>query len=434
MPVRSLAFRKAMLVLSCMAIFAAIPGVSMLQGLLAVPIGDDLGWSLPAFMASISISAVAMIFAQEPVRLLCEKAPIGGFLVGVLALTALFRGIRFFVDSLVGWYITAALSGFCCGLVVYVPMPPLSARWFPRHVGTVTGIIALGSSLGTALLSPVVQACIDGEGWRAACALMGAMTLAPAPLVALFVRGGNAPSGTGEEAGAAVSPEALPADGVASDGYAVQERGLRGSNVGWPVSISTAPGKRGMPSPMPLSVLFAVVLLVSLAGNMAAQVPAVTVSLGFGSTVAALGLTVLAMASAGGEVLFGVISDRYGAARCAAVSFVVAAMGFMLLWLAPSWAGVLYGAWGAIGLGCASLSLLPGLLARQLFPQRVAAVTARLSTAAALANALSPVALSLGPAFAGSYAPVLAALAFLFAASALVFARGARPCIFGEAR
>lgn len=401
-----LTFRKAMLVLSCAAVFVAVPGISMLQGLLALPIIADLRWDLPSFMLSVGISAFAMIFAQEPARRLCSKVPVGGFLLGALVFTALFRSARFFVSTLTGWYITAVLSGFCCGLVVYVPVPMIASQWFPSRMGTMTAAIMLGSPLGTALLSPLAQLCIDLAGWRVACLAMGVATLAPVPLVALFVRNSPAPS-----VGLMSAPSA----------------DLRSS----PPEVRSGGGCLPKETCRLLACLLIVVFSVSLADNMPAQAPAVAASFGFDSSVAAVGLTILAGAGAMGKIVFGLGSDRYGADRCTIVCCTVTLLGFLALLFAPYSAAILYGGWAAVGFGCAPLPLLPGLLAHRFFARDALRISSRLSAGAAAANAIGPVALSLGPAWTGSYAPVFIALASVFAFNIVVLAavtvKGNRP-------
>lgn len=357
---------------------------------------NDLGWSLPSFMLSMSISAFAMIFAQEPARILCAKVPVGGFLLGALVFTALFRSARFFVDTLTGWYATAALSGFCCGLVVYVPVPMIASRWFPDRAGAMTAAIMLGSPLGTALLSPLTQLCIDLAGWRVACLAMGVATLAPAPLVALFVRDAPAPSAGSASVAPLVSDANSPEESVEGEGLLPKEaRRL-------------------------LVCLLVVVFSVSLADNMPAQAPAVALSFGFDSSVAAAGLALLAGAGAAGKMVFGLGSDRYGADRCTVACCVVTLVGLVLLVLAPRGAAFLYGGWLAVGFGCAAFPLLPGLLAQRFFPKDALRMSARLSTGAAAANAIGPVVLSLGSEWAGSYAPVFIGLAMAFAFSSLI--------------
>jgi MFS family permease len=101
------------------------------------------------------------------------------------------------VSPSIWWF--ALIHCFVLGMfgssATFAPLLADTARWFVRRRGIAVALFASGNYLAGALWPPIVQHFVDGYGWRAAYAGMGAFCLLTMPLLAWRL-GARAPADT----------------------------------------------------------------------------------------------------------------------------------------------------------------------------------------------------------------------------------------------
>lgn len=157
----------------------------------------DLGWSRAETALGYGLSWLCMIVFSPLVGHLFDRfgsrvvVPVGGAALGLgLALSGIItQPWQYYV--LYGVVIAFGISA------TMGPTGPQLARWFVRRRGLAMAIAAAGSSAGTLLFMPVVQAWIDGMGWRTGLLVYGAVVAGIIiPVAALLQRDRPAAMGT----------------------------------------------------------------------------------------------------------------------------------------------------------------------------------------------------------------------------------------------
>ena len=90
----------------------------------------------------------------------------------------------------------------------FSPLVADTSFWFEKRRGFAIGIVISGNYIGGTIWPPIVQALIDGVGWRNALVLVGLFCLATIPPLALMLR--RRPRALVEEAAAGATAPARP--------------------------------------------------------------------------------------------------------------------------------------------------------------------------------------------------------------------------------
>ncbi|MGL5852489.1 MAG: MFS transporter [Phycicoccus sp.] len=93
------------------------------------------------------------------------------------------------------WLLWGLLIGVGTGSIALVFGAIVANRWFHTHRGLVTGVFSAGGATGQLLFLPLVARTTEQVGWRAAAAIVAALSLVVAGLVAAFL--GERPAGHG---------------------------------------------------------------------------------------------------------------------------------------------------------------------------------------------------------------------------------------------
>lgn len=118
----------------------------------------------------------------------------------------------FLAASAPSFWVYAFAFGVPIGLLgasaTFSPLVADTSFWFEKRRGFAIGIVISGNYIGGTIWPPIVQALIDGVGWRNALVLVGLFCLATIPPLALMLR--RRPRALAEEEAAGVRAPARP--------------------------------------------------------------------------------------------------------------------------------------------------------------------------------------------------------------------------------
>ncbi len=267
-------------------------------GVLLVTFVREFGWSRGGISAAFSLHLlsygvvapfVGMAFDRYDRRRLLTLA---GALLGAAtaSLAALNSPWQLYLLYGLGGGVASAGLGF-------VPHVRIIGEWFARKKGLALGV-ALAGSGAASLLAPAVQFLSDHLGWRRALAILGAFIVLTACPATWW--GQREPPARG----------AAAAEGI----------GRR-----WPPAL-----RRDLAW---LGVAYA--LHGFLAHMILAHEAAYLVDLGFATLWATSLLGGIGLFSVAGNVVWGILSDRWGSLRACGVAFAVSLLGILLLLMLP---------------------------------------------------------------------------------------------------
>jgi len=275
-------------------------------GIFFKPVLKEFGWtravtagafSLCSFiqgLLAIAMGALTDRFGPRLVMTLCGLLLGAGYLL-MSQLNALWQLYLFF--SIV---IGIGMGGS------FAPMMTLTARWFVRRRGMMTGIVASGTGLGSVIGPLLAGLLISRYGWRASFATLGVTIFVVMVLAALPLRrapghitGGSAGNGTGEQ---------VP--GIQQEGIDFHDA-IR-SRQFW--------------------TLFGVIFCLgfSIFSVMVHMAPHVT-DLGFSQATAANVIAAIGIACIAGRILFGKVLDKIGSRNGFILGFAIMAFSLFLV-------------------------------------------------------------------------------------------------------
>lgn len=275
-----------------------------------------------------------------------------------------------------------------------VPHTRVVSSWFARNRGMALGIAITGIPLMSALISPAMSALIAAEGWRAGYYLLAALALLVAlPLNRFFVSERAATTGA-DDAGA----------------EAVAEEGL---------DLRDAVRSR------PFWLLMAAMILINIPGGgfLNQLVPLLTDG-GFAAEVAAVMVSVFAVAVIAGRLASGFLLDRVSPGFAAAAFTFAPAAGMLLLLVAPIDSVFAIGIAVAL-IGAqqgAEIDLLAFFTARHFGLRRYSSIYAVGYAVATIATGFGVLAFGLCHDLTGTYDAALILSAATFAVGGLCFA------------
>ena len=169
--------------------FIAVGAQTGVIGAFAKPMTDALGWSrtelfLAETVGQLAMAVVGVALGSHVDRLGARRLMLAGITVLVPALLLISQ-----VETLWQWLLLRGLlfvvgAAMVSSLVVTVTV----SKWFVTRRGQALGAAAMGVSLAGVVWPPLATAAIDGLGWRAAWALVGAIALVALIPAALVMR------------------------------------------------------------------------------------------------------------------------------------------------------------------------------------------------------------------------------------------------------
>ena len=371
-------------------------------GLFIVPIEETFGWSRTEISASLSFAAVGGLSAPLLGRAM-DRFGARPIIVVSLAVFGLSFCLRPLMTELWHWYALSFLQFVTFAGLSVLPAGRLVAAWFPRIRGRMTGIAATGNNVGGLVMPVCIAALLAAMPWTDACVVIGLAAFAIAGAAALVIR--EAPP-----AGAALSGRPGAAgERAAMSGASLPDQDLR-----------EAVRTRAF-----YAVLAAITLGTFTYATIIPHMLAHLANKGMGNAAALSALASVATAGIFGKLLFGWLSERFGARRMM-MSNLIGQAAFTALIAVAGHTGVLAVAAPLYGLFMGGFGALYILLVQESFGLR------HYGSMMGLMNLGTIVSFGLGPLIAGvsfdvsgGYGTAFLVVGGLFVAGAgaLVFAR-----------
>jgi MFS transporter, OFA family, oxalate/formate antiporter len=270
-----------------------------------LPLEREFGWRRAdtSWVYTIAIVTFALTFVAAG-RIQDLKGPkICAFLGGLLVSGGFF--LSSYTSSLLFLYVAfGVVVGLGNGFGYATPIP-VASKWFPDKRGLVVGLMVGGYGAGSALLGPLAIRLISSVGWRPTFQILGVVFFVMTMIGTALLK--NPPAGYRP-------PNWQPASGiVASVDYRTAE----------------------MLATPTFYLMWVAYCLGTTAGQMAiSQLVPFAGSAGLGALAATLVLPVSALGNAGGRILSGWMSDRFGRLRTLKTMILIsaAAMPALVLW------------------------------------------------------------------------------------------------------
>jgi MFS family permease len=360
------------------ALFAVTYGISTplaAYGVFLPILAETFGWSRGAISAALSVNLLV--------------GGVAGFAIGTLAdrhgprvmlvLTVVLAGAAFAligaVSALWQLYLFVGVLGGIGMSSFYLLGAATVTHWFATERGLALALVLVGFNLGYVTGGPLAAWLIDAHGWRAAYAILGGGCGLLTMLAALTIR-----LPRGAEAGARHGR--APGDSAGAPDATLREALLDPRQ--WCLNVSW-------------------LLMGGLALMINVHIVPFARDAGIGLAGASLALTAYGVGAAGGRLLGGAVSDRFGPLVTQRAAYLVAALALLSLRWAPSHA-ILLAALVAFGAGFAATDTMVVKIVPDLFGVRaIGAIMGVLTLGWRCGAALGPAAAGFVYDLTGSY-------------------------------
>ena len=159
------------------------------QGVMIVPIEEDLGWSRTITSLAISVNLVIYGVTAPFAAALMERFGVRRIAIGALALLALGTGLTAVMTA--SWqlvFLWGVLVGLGTGSTALVFGALVANRWFTKRRGLVVGIFGAAWATGQLAFLPLFARIIEHQGWRYASLTVAMLSAALIPVVAIVMR------------------------------------------------------------------------------------------------------------------------------------------------------------------------------------------------------------------------------------------------------
>ena len=158
--------------------------------LLVPPLIGEFGWDRGLVAGAFSFGfLVSAVMSPIVGRVMDRRGPRLVIEAGVVLVAA---GLLFAPSIVAAWQFYLALGvlvGAGANLMSFTAHSQFLPNWFVRRRGLAISLAFSGVGVGAIVLLPWLQAIIEGEGWRAACRVMGVLVLVVLGPINLLVRG-----------------------------------------------------------------------------------------------------------------------------------------------------------------------------------------------------------------------------------------------------
>ena len=384
---------------------AVTVGVSQYAfGLFIVPIEETFGWTRTEISASLSFAAVGGLSAPLLGRAM-DRFGARPILVLSLVVFGLSFCLRPLMTELWHWYALSFMQFVTFLGLTVLPTGRLVAAWFPHVRGRMTGIAATGNNVGGLVMPVFIAALLAAMPWSEACVVIGIASFAVAGAAVLVIR---------------EAPPAAPAQ--ARGPGAAGERAAR--------FAPTLPD-RNLRETVRTRAFYAVLAAITLGTfTYSAILPHVLVHLvnkGMANASALSALGTLATAGICGKLLFGWMSERFGARRMM-MSNLIGQAAFAALLAGAGHTGLLAVAAPLFGLFMGGFGALYILVVQESFGLR------HYGSVMGLVNLGTVVSFGLGPLIAGASYDVTGSYGAAFLIVCGLFVAGAVSLTFARPR
>lgn len=282
-------------------------------GLLVTPLHEEYAWERGQIALAASVNMVLFGLTAPFAAALMDRIGARRVVMGALLLVAagaLLTGVMTRPWQLVAYW--GVLIGLGSGCLTMTFAAGITARWFDRRRGLVTGALSSSSHLGQLLFLPLLAWSVGRFGWRPPVVTLALVALAVAALVFLLLREHPADVGAKPYGARGFVPRPPPVPGAAGRALRVL---LRAARTG------------------PFWLLAGMFALcgASTNGIMWSNWAPAAHDHGMRATAAASLLSLVGIFSALGALLAGWLTDRFDPRRLLTVCFAVRALTLLAL-------------------------------------------------------------------------------------------------------
>jgi len=335
------------------------------------PIAEDMGWSRGALSVAMMVGAFGMAFSAPTAGRFMDR--IGARPVMIAG--CLMIGIGILIASRIThiWQIYILYAFVGCGLAcgTIIPCSLIISNWFISRRGMAMGIMAMGTSTGGMVMSPVANWIILNFGWRTAYAFSGTMILAVGlPIIVFWLK-------------------AHPSD-AGLEPYTDSSTPSANADTSWGLSVRESFSTKAF---WQIAVLMFIVGVVT--SGLGAHIVASLTDFGYSPTKSAYAWSITLGVMTISKFLFGPISDCWGPKNALAGACMIISISIGILIFAPSYKvvilfAVLYG----FGVG-APLTVYPLIVGDTLGTKNFGAIYGILNLVSIVGGGIGPVVLGL---------------------------------------
>src|SRR5262245_24021676 len=351
-------------VLGCVA----IGGLFSLPVLLR-PIAQDTGWSTTGISSAMTFAFLALAIGSIAWGNLSDRVgPRIVVLAGALLLTT-GLALASLATSLVAFQLLFGVVVGVSAAAIFAPMMACVTGWFDTQRSLAVSLVSAGMGMAPMTMSPLVAWLVQTHHWRSTLQIVATLVVCIMVPVALLVR---RPPALAQAAAVAGSPGAAPATPAAA-----QEPAL-------------TVGQALRSAPFVILVSTSFLSCATHSGPIFHTVSyAVTCGIPLMAAVSIYSLE--GLAGMGGRLVFGLLGDRFGAARVLVLALLLQAV-VALGYIGARQLGSFYTVAALFGFTYAGVMPLFAVIARENFPLRMmGTVIGSTTMASSLGMALGPV-------------------------------------------
>ena len=325
------------------------------------PIAQDTGWSTTGISTAMTLAFVALALGSIGWGALSDRVgPRIVVLAGSLLLTT-GLALASLATSLVAFQLLFGVVVGVSAAAIFAPMMACVTGWFDTRRSLAVSLVSAGMGMAPMTMSPLAAWLVQGHDWRTSLQIIAALAAIIMVPVALLVR----------------RPPALAqATSAAATGGAHEP------------SLSVGQAMRS--APFLILVLTSFLSCATHSGPIFHTVSyAVTCGIPLMAAVSIYSLE--GLAGMGGRLVFGLLGDRFGAARVLVLALLAQAI-VVLGYVVARKLGSFYTVAALFGFTYAGVMPLFAVIARENFPLRMmGTVIGGTTTASSLGMALGPV-------------------------------------------
>ncbi|OWA22439.1 MFS transporter [Streptomyces sp. CS057] len=282
-------------------------------GLLVTPLHESYAWDRGQIALAASVNMILFGLTAPFAAALMDRVGIRRVVVGALLLVSAGALLTSFMSQ--PWQLVAywgVLIGLGSGCLTMTFAASITADWFDKRRGLVTGALSSSSHLGQLIFLPLLAWSVDRFDWRPPVVTLAFVALAVAALVLLLLRDHPADIGVKPYGATEFVPKPAPAPGAARRTIAVLVSALR-------------------TGPFWLLAGMFVICGASTNGIMWSNWAPAAHDHGMAVTAAASMLSLIGIFSALGAIFSGWLTDRFDPRRLLTVYFAIRALTLLAL-------------------------------------------------------------------------------------------------------
>ena len=335
------------------------------------PIAQDTGWSTTGISSAMTFAFIALALGSVAWGHLSDRfGPRIVVLAGSLLLTT-GLGLASLATSLVAFQLLFGVVVGISAAAIFAPMMACVTGWFDTRRSLAVSLVSAGMGMAPMTMSPLVAWLVQAHDWRTTLQIVAALVAAIMVPVSLLVRRPPALAHAAAAAAAAASSTAAAAPGAAQEPALSVGQALRSA-------------------PFLTLVLTSFLSCATHSGPIFHTVSyAVTCGIPLMAAVSIYSLE--GLAGMGGRLVFGLLGDRFGAARVLVLALLAQAI-VALGYVTARELGSFYTVAALFGFTYAGVMPLFAVIARENFPLRMmGTVIGGTTMASSLGMALGPV-------------------------------------------